>query len=372
MRQCLALFDQDLGLHDVDAGHLFGDGVFDLNARVHLDEVEFLIVHIHQEFDSARAFILHMGADFPGHFADIGALGLGQIGGGGAFDDLLVAPLHGAVALPQVPDIARLVAQDLHLDMAGAQDHLFQIALAIAKGGLGLAPALAHLQFQLVLRQDRAHAPTAAAPGGLEHQGIAYRLGLLFDGSHILAQHLGCRNDGHARLDRDASRAGLVAQGAHGFRTRADEGDAGLIAGFDEIGVFRQKPIAGVDRIGPGHFGHADDFRDRQISPHRRQALTDQIGLVRLEAVQRKLVLFGIDRNGFLAHFIGRAHDANGNLATVGDKDLLEFGHGLTSGRGDAFGGQLRDAAAQHKGGKRRPANFCEIFRPTLQLQSSA
>ena len=120
LRQGLALFDQDLRLHDVDAGHLFGDGVFHLNAGVHLDEVEFLIVHIHQEFDGARAFILHMGADFPGHFADIGALGFGQIGGRGAFHDLLVAPLHGAVTFPQVPNIALLVAQDLHLDVAGA------------------------------------------------------------------------------------------------------------------------------------------------------------------------------------------------------------------------------------------------------------
>ena len=57
--------------------------------------------------------------------------------------------------------------------MAGALDHLFQIALAIAEGGLGLAPALAHLQLQLVLGQDRPHAAPAAAPGRLEHQRIA-------------------------------------------------------------------------------------------------------------------------------------------------------------------------------------------------------
>ena len=36
----LAFGDQDLRLHDVDAGDLFGDGMFDLHARVHLDEVE--------------------------------------------------------------------------------------------------------------------------------------------------------------------------------------------------------------------------------------------------------------------------------------------------------------------------------------------
>jgi hypothetical protein len=43
-----------------------------------------------------------------------------------------------------------LVAEDLHLDVAGALDQLFQIALAVAEGGLGLAPAFQHLRLQLV------------------------------------------------------------------------------------------------------------------------------------------------------------------------------------------------------------------------------
>ena len=165
--QRAALGDQDLRLNDVDAGDFFGDGVFHLNPGVHLDEVEFLIVHIHQEFNGARAFVIHMGADFASHFTDIGALGVGQIGGGGAFDHLLVAALNGAIAFPQVPDIALFVAQDLHLDVAGAQDHLFQIALAIAKGGLGLTPAFADFQLDLVFGIDGPHAATTAAPRGL-------------------------------------------------------------------------------------------------------------------------------------------------------------------------------------------------------------
>jgi hypothetical protein len=37
------------------------------------------------------------------------------------------------------------VAEDLHLDVARLEDHLLEIALAVAEGGLGLAPALAHL-----------------------------------------------------------------------------------------------------------------------------------------------------------------------------------------------------------------------------------
>jgi len=48
-----ALGDADLRLDDVDPGDLLGDGVLDLDARVHLDEVEASGVGIHQELDSA-------------------------------------------------------------------------------------------------------------------------------------------------------------------------------------------------------------------------------------------------------------------------------------------------------------------------------
>ena len=42
-----ALGDADLRLDDVDAGHLLGDGVLDLDARIDLDEVERAGVGIH-------------------------------------------------------------------------------------------------------------------------------------------------------------------------------------------------------------------------------------------------------------------------------------------------------------------------------------
>ena len=48
-----ALGDPDLRLDDVDTSHLLGHGVLDLNARIHLDEVERAAVHIHQELDRA-------------------------------------------------------------------------------------------------------------------------------------------------------------------------------------------------------------------------------------------------------------------------------------------------------------------------------
>ena len=50
------------------------------------------------------------------------------------------APLYRTVALEQMHDVAVGVAQQLHLDMAGTGYETFCIDLAVAEGGLGLAP----------------------------------------------------------------------------------------------------------------------------------------------------------------------------------------------------------------------------------------
>ncbi len=325
-----AFLDQDLGRHDVDARHLLGHGMLDLDAGVHLDEVELARLHVLQELDGARAFVVHRPRDRHAHGADLLALFLAQVRGRGAFHDLLVAPLHRTVPFPQVPDGAVLVAQHLHLDMAGLQDHLLQVALAIAERGLGLAAALAHLGLQLLGPEDGAHAAPAATPGRLQHQRIADLRGLGAHKVHVVAQDLGRRDHRHARRNRHPPGRRLVAKRAHRLGPRPDEGDAFPLAGLDQFGVLRQQPVARVDRIRPGQLGHPDDLGDRQVRRDRPQPFAHLVGLVRLEAVQAQLVLLGIDGDRLLAQLVGRAHDADGDLAAVGDQDLLELGQGAS------------------------------------------
>jgi hypothetical protein len=57
-----------------------------------------------------------------------------------ALDDFLVAPLHRAVALEQVYDIAVRVAENLNLDVTRALDEFLEIDLIVAECGLGLSP----------------------------------------------------------------------------------------------------------------------------------------------------------------------------------------------------------------------------------------
>ena len=67
-RKRLALGDADLLAHQVDAGDHLGDRMLDLQAGVHLDEVELAVFP--QELDRARAAIAHVGhrlGDDPAH-----------------------------------------------------------------------------------------------------------------------------------------------------------------------------------------------------------------------------------------------------------------------------------------------------------------
>ena len=357
--QRFSLGDEDLGADDVDAGDLFGDGMFDLHAGVYFDEVEIAGFHIHQAFDGARAFIVHMGADFAAQFADFGALLLAQIGGGGAFDDLLVAALDRAVALVQMVNVALFIAEDLHFDMAGAQDHLLQIALAIAESGFGLAAPFAHFLLQFLFGHDRSHPAPAATPRSFEHQRIADLGRLGADRVHVFAQHFGGGDDRHARLHRDAASRGFVPQGAHRLGPRSDEGDAVLLAGIDEFRVFRQQAIARVDGIGTRRLGHADHLVNAEIGRDGAEAFTDAIGLIRFETVQAQLVLLGVDRDRFLAHLIGGAHDADRDLTTVRDQDLFKIGHWLVSPAG--FKGSLGMLRCSARGLWPSLSHFCKL-----------
>ena len=285
-----ALGDADLGLDDIDAGDLLGHGMLDLDPRVDLDEVEIAAVHVLQEFHRAGALVFGVAADFQTQFAKLGALDVVQIRRRGALDDLLVAALDRAVALIEMVEVAVMVAQHLHLDMAGALDHLFQIALAVAKGGLGLAASLANLVCKLLGAKDRAHPAPAAAPGRFQHDRVADFIGHCADGIHVagcvrIRQHWAGRDHRNPRGDGGPARAGLVAQHPHGCRRGADEGNAGRLAGIHEGGVLRQQAIARVDRVSTAVLGHPDDRGDVEICRHRPLARAHLIGLIGLEAV---------------------------------------------------------------------------------------
>ena len=71
-RQRRAGGDADLLADEIDAGDHLGHGMLDLNARVHLDEIEAAVLV--EEFDRAGAGILQFAHRLGADLADLAAL----------------------------------------------------------------------------------------------------------------------------------------------------------------------------------------------------------------------------------------------------------------------------------------------------------
>ena len=134
------------------------------------------------------------------------------------------------------------VAENLDFDMARAAHQFFEIDLVLAKGAFRFPLGAHHGIEKLVLALDRPHAAPAAAPGGLEHDGIADFARETLHFLRIVRQRRRRGHDRHAAGNRKVARRNLVAEIAHGLRTRADEDDARRRASFREFGLSERKP----------------------------------------------------------------------------------------------------------------------------------
>ena len=207
-------------------------------------------------------------------------------------DELLVAALDGAFALPQMADRAVVVADDLHLDVAGVADQALDIDAVAAEGGLrlGLAARIGLLQLGGVI--DDAHAAPAAAGDRLDHDGAALAqrreegLGLVQAGRPV-----GALDDGHAASLRQRLGLRLVAEQLQRFGRRPDEDDPLFGAAPRECGVLAEKAIAGMQRIASGRLGRRDHRLDIEIGP--RAAPGNLVGRVGGADMQRQRVVGG-------------------------------------------------------------------------------
>ena len=176
------------------------------------------------------------------------------------------------------------------------------------------------LQFGLAI--DAAHAFAAAAGDGFEEHRIPVRAAELAGlvESHAVVR---ARRDRGSGRHRGAARGGLRAHHAHGIGGRADENDAGILAGRGEIGVLAEEAVAGMDRLGAVFLGGVENPVDPQVAFGGRRG-ADVLRLVGHADVQRCAVGIGIDGHRSDAHFAQGADDADGDLAPVGDQYLAE------------------------------------------------
>ena len=206
------------------------------------------------------------------------------------FDDLLVAPLHRAVPLVEMHQVAVVVAEYLDLDVTRAANQFFEIDLVVPERRQGLAPRGLDRIGEPGLALNRSHAAPAAAPARLEHDGKTDLPGEARGLPGVAGERAGRRNHRNAGRLRDFARGHLVAERAHDIGLGADEGDARFRARFGEVGVLGQEAVARMNRIGCVLARNADHLVDAEIGLDRAHPPAHQVGFIRLEAVQREAV----------------------------------------------------------------------------------
>ena len=91
----------------------------------------------------------------------------------GNLDQLLMAPLQRAFSFPQMRDAARLIAENLHFNMAGCWHEALNIHLAIAKRCTCFRLAAVVRLFKVLKTPDNAHAATTTTCQGFyDDRGI--------------------------------------------------------------------------------------------------------------------------------------------------------------------------------------------------------
>ena len=315
-RQGIARGDADALLHDVDAGDHLGDAVLDLHPGVHLQE-EVLAV-LEQALDGAGAAVADGLGGVGGDLPDALAQRVVDDGGGGLLDELLVAALDRAVALPQMQRVAVGVGEDLHLDVARVGEVALQVDGGVGEEPLALPGRALEGALQLVLGQGDAEALPTAAAGGLHRHRVA-DLPRCGAGRVEVGDRVGgARHDRNSRGLHELTRTGLGAHRLDRARRWPDEHHAGVLARLREGCVLGQEPVAGVHGLRAG-LAH-----DLQQPVDVEVAALEQIGLVGAPRVQRVAVDLGVHGDRCDPELLQRPDDPHRDLPTVGHEHLAE------------------------------------------------
>ena len=312
----------DLRLDQIDPGHHLAHRVLHLDAGVDLDEIEVAFL-IDDEFDRACRVVAGRAGQSHRRLTH-GAAGFGgQAWRGALFDQLLMAPLRGAVAFPEVEDRAVSVAENLHLDVPRTFDVAFDVDSGIAKGGLSLGGGLLPCGGQGQIVGGHPHSLAAAAGGGLEQHREADRPGhpqsLILAGDDAVAP----RHAGHAGFAGQSPGRIFIANAGHRLGRGADEADVARPADLGEMGIFRKESVAGVDRLHIADLGCADHPVDSQIAiGSAGGAHADRL----IGQFQIGGIAVGLRENSdrLDAHFPAGPDDPQRDFAAVGNQNAFE------------------------------------------------
>jgi hypothetical protein len=131
------------------------------------------------------------------------------------------------------------------------------------------------------------------------------------------------RHGGNAQCLHRLLGGDLVAHHADMFRLGANERQAMFLDDVGELGVFRQKTIAGMDGFGAGDLAGGDNSGDVEIGLGRGGRADADAFIGQLD-VHCLIVGGGMDRHRGDAHLLAGADDAKRDFAAIGDEDFIE------------------------------------------------
>ncbi len=245
--QRLTLRRLDLGLNDVDAARHFRDGMFDLQARIHLDEIELAVFK--QEFESSHPAIADLSASLDASHTNR----LDHIDRNSRrwrfFDHFLMTTLHRTVAVTKPDGIAVRVAQDLYLDMTGMLEKLLHVEDSRAKS----LPCLLPRQGNGFMKQGsflhHPHATPATTARSLDDDWIADLIRDTLNRCSILGKRcIRSRYTWHTGRNHCPFGSDLVAHRGDRPCVGTDEYETGIFDSLRKGGIFGQKSITRMDR----------------------------------------------------------------------------------------------------------------------------
>ena len=165
--QPAALGNRDLFLDEVQAADCLRDGVLDLDACVHFQEIERVTVTVYEQFHGAQASVLQVSGKGDCCAVHLFAERFTKIGRGSFFDKLLVAPLDRTVASAEM-DYVFAVAEHLDFDMAAVRDVALQVHTRIAEAACASVTANSSFRQEPTSFVYLLDATTATATCGLD------------------------------------------------------------------------------------------------------------------------------------------------------------------------------------------------------------
>jgi S-adenosylmethionine:diacylglycerol 3-amino-3-carboxypropyl transferase len=227
---------------EIDPGHQLGDGMFDLEPRVHFEEIE-LATRVDRKLHGPGVDVTHRLRRGDGRRAHPLAQLRRHERRRRFFDDLLMPSLHRTFALEHVNDRPVMIAEHLNFDVMRSFDETLEEHRAVAERLLGLGTRSFERFAQFRHGADDADSLSAAARRSLQHKRESDPFGGFLE--RVLVHGVFAGYDGHARRLHPQAGLDLVAHRSDRFGRRAHEDDAGIATLRREDGVLGKESVPG-------------------------------------------------------------------------------------------------------------------------------